>query len=217
MYGMFRADCTDSHTVFNTRSLLTSRCLVRRDGIAGVPKDCASKLVKALHGAHCSVSAQAVWSETTASCDVCGRAGEPRSHLGRIAELSIRHAQHWRLQWLLGALASLMWWLGAHLDAPNIGAEELLEAMSWTLKAEGITGRGVRVPPSLKPSVTVSVRSCRVTGALLEPMLAGVSPIPLPALDTGLPKVPMPGLSGPRPGNGSSSALGIFCNGEEDY
>ncbi len=53
MYGMLRADCTDSQTVFSTGSLLTSRCLIRRDGMAGVPEDCASKVLNALHRPHC--------------------------------------------------------------------------------------------------------------------------------------------------------------------
>ncbi len=57
MYGMLRADCTDSQTVFSTGSLLTSRCLSRRDGMAGVPEDCASRLLNALHKTHHTASA----------------------------------------------------------------------------------------------------------------------------------------------------------------
>lgn len=76
----------------------------------------------------------------------------------------------------------------------------------------GIPWRGVRVPPSLKPSVTFSVRSCRVTGALLEPMLAGVSLTPLPTLATGLPRIPLPGSSGLRSDRGSSRPFGVSYN-----
>ena len=98
------------------------------------------------------------------------------------------------------------------MDAPERGAEELLGPGSWTLKEAGSPGRGVRVPPSLNPSVTLSVRSCRVAGALLEPMLAGVSLITLPVLATGLPRVPLPGSSEPSSESCTSRALGVSCN-----
>ncbi len=63
--------------------------------------------------------------------------------------------------------------------------------------------------------MTLSVRSCRVAGALLEPMVAGVSLIPLPVLALGLPRVPFPGSSGSRSDRGTSRAFGVSCNGSE--
>ena len=98
------------------------------------------------------------------------------------------------------------------MEAPDRGADALLGQGSWTLKVGGNPGRGVRVPPSLNPSVTLSVRSCRVAGALLEPMLAGVSLRPLPVLATGLPRAPLPGSSEPNSKRCSSSAFGVSCN-----
>ncbi len=68
MYGMLRADCTDSQTVFSTGSLLTSRCLSKRDGMAGVPEDCASRLLNALHKADHGVSLAWLHQEQ-ASCN----------------------------------------------------------------------------------------------------------------------------------------------------
>ena len=52
MNGMFRADCTDSQTVFSTASLPRSPCLIRRCGTAGSDADCDSRLLKALQGEH---------------------------------------------------------------------------------------------------------------------------------------------------------------------
>lgn len=48
MNGIFRADCTDSQTVFSTASLPRSPCLIRRCGTAGSDADCDSRLLKAL-------------------------------------------------------------------------------------------------------------------------------------------------------------------------
>ncbi len=98
------------------------------------------------------------------------------------------------------------------MEAPDRGADALLGQGSWTLKVGGNPGRGVRVPPSLNPSVTLSVRSCRVAGALLEPMLAGVSLIPLPVLAIGLLRKPTPGSSVPSSDCCSSIALGVSCH-----
>ena len=55
MNGMFRADCTDSQTVFRTASLPRSPCLIRRCGTAGSDADCDSRLLKALQQEHICV------------------------------------------------------------------------------------------------------------------------------------------------------------------
>lgn len=95
-----------------------------------------------------------------------------------------------------------------------MGAEELLGPGSCRLKLGDISGRGVRVPPMRKPSVTFSVgigRNCNPAGALLEPTLLGVSAKPLPDPAPRLPAMPLPGSSGPASDCGCDSASGVSC------
>ena len=90
-----------------------------------------------------------------------------------------------------------------------MGAELLLPPGSWRLVARGIGGRGVRVPPSLKPSVMRSRGICSMAGALLEPIVAGVSPTlsPLHAGGT-LPRK----SSGPASDCCCSDSSGVSCS-----
>ena len=76
------------------------------------------------------------------------------------------------------------------------GSELLSPEGAWRLNAEGMAGRENRLPPSLKSLMTSSVRMCRLAGALLEPKVAGVSPMPLPALASRLGRPAEPGTGG---------------------
>lgn len=92
-----------------------------------------------------------------------------------------------------------------------MGADELLGPGSWRLNMGVPRWRGVRVPPSLNPSVTLSRGICSRAGALAEPMLAGMSARLMPAAKLGLPRVPLVGSSGQASDRGCSSAFGVSC------
>ena len=80
----------------------------------------------------------------------------------------------------------------------------------------GIAGRGVRVPPSLKPSVMRSNGICRMAGALLEPILAGVSPTLSPVHAGGaLPRKTALWASRPALDCCCSEALGVSCSSKD--
>ena len=94
-----------------------------------------------------------------------------------------------------------------------MGAELLLLPGSWRLVARGIGGRGVRVPPSRKPSVMRSRGICSMAGALLEPIVAGVSPTLSPLYAGGaLPRKSALKASGPASDCCCSDSSGVSCS-----
>lgn len=66
MYGMLRADCTDSQTVLRTTSPLTSLCRARRGGGAGPLEHCDSRLLNALQRQASNV--KNLWNPSARTC-----------------------------------------------------------------------------------------------------------------------------------------------------